>query len=222
MCGRFARFSIKPVIIEEFGVEEIGIDFEQEYNITPGNNVISVIGGEKRRLTSFKWGLVPSWSKDPSIGNKMINARSETISEKPSFRNAFKKRRCLVIADGFYEWQKREKSKYPFYISLKSSKPFGFAGLNERWTSPSGEELNTCTIITCQPNSLLLSIHNRMPVIVKKEDEDLWLNCENSEDSRINDILKPYDSDLLEAFEVSKFVNSPANNSPDCIKPFEG
>ena len=219
MCGRFARFSKKPVIIEEFGIEEIGFDFEAGYNIAPGRDIAAVTGGDKKRLVKLRWGLIPSWSKDPAAGYKMINARAETIAGKPSFRTAFRKRRCLIIADGFFEWKKDGKLKVPYYITLKSARPFGFAGLYERWVSPEGEEINSCTIITTQANGMLKPIHDRMPVIVDRKDEDFWLNPEINETERLSHILKPFDSDAMTAFEVGMIVNSPANNSPECITP---
>ena len=219
MCGRFARFSKKPVIIEEFGIEEIGFDFEADYNIAPGRDIAAVTGGDKKRLVKLRWGLVPSWSKDPAIGFKMINARSETIAGKPSFRTAFKKRRCLIITDGFFEWKKDGKLKVPYFITMKPAHPFGFAGLYERWVSPDGEEINSCTIITTQANGILKPIHDRMPVIVDKKDEEIWLNPEIFENDKLSHILKPFDSDAMTAFEVGRIVNYPANNSPECINP---
>ncbi len=219
MCGRFAQYSIKPVVVEEFGVEKISFDLESSYNIAPGQGVAAVVGGDDRELVKLCWGLVPSWAKDASVGYKMINARSETISKKPSFRDAYKKRRCLIITDGFYEWQKDDKSKRPFYIRLKSEKPFGFAGLHETWNSSDGETIHSCTIITTEANELLKPIHNRMPVIINNDDIPLWLSSDIQDKELLNRVLKPFNSDKLKAYEVSAFVNKPANNSEDCIKP---
>ena len=165
-----------------------------------------------------KWGLIPSWAKDPKIGYKMINARAETVAEKQSFRSSFKKHRVLIPANGFYEWKKEGKSKIPFYISLKSGAPFGFAGLLSEWISPEKKQICTCTIITTGANDLLQNIHDRMPVIIKKEEEDMWLH--NEEDRNVlQALLKPYPSDEMDYYAVSTMVNSPANNSPECIKP---
>jgi putative SOS response-associated peptidase YedK len=219
MCGRFSRFSIKPVIIEEFGIEEIGFDFEADYNIAPGRDIAAVIGGDKKQLVKLRWGLIPSWSKDPAVGYKMINARAETIAEKPSFRTAFKKLRCLIIADGFFEWGKDGKLKKPYYITMKSARPFGFAGLYARWVSSDGEEINSCTIVTTQANELLKPIHERMPVIVDRKDENIWLDPEIFENEKLGNILKPFDSEAMTVFEVDRIVNSPTNNSPECIRP---
>jgi putative SOS response-associated peptidase YedK len=219
MCGRFTRTKSIPAIAREFGVSEVSFELEPGYNIAPTQQVAVVISEGVRRLVPVQWGLVPSWAKDPSIGNKMINARAETITEKASYRNAFKKRRCLVVADGFYEWQKTGDGKRPIYIRLKSGKPFGFAGLYEIWAPPQGEPITTCTIITTEANELMKPIHDRMPVIIPKDKEDLWLDAEVKDQETLLDLLKPYPSGDLEAYPVSRRVNSPANNSPDCIKP---
>jgi putative SOS response-associated peptidase YedK len=208
-----------PEIAREFEVSDVSADLDPSYNIAPTQQVAVVIDEGVRRLVPVQWGLVPSWAKDPSVGNKMINARAETITEKASYRNAFKKRRCLVVADGFYEWQKTGDGKRPIYIRLKSGKPFGFAGLYEVWEPPEGEALTTCTIITTEANELMKPIHDRMPVIVPKEKQDLWLDPGVKDQESLLDLLKPYPAVDLEAYPVSRRVNSPANNSPDCIKP---
>lgn len=219
MCGRFTRTLPMPEIAREFEVSDVSADLDPSYNIAPTQQVAVVIDEGVRRLVPVQWGLVPSWAKDPSVGNKMINARAETITEKASYRNAFKKRRCLVVADGFYEWQKTGDGKRPIYIRLKSGKPFGFAGLYEVWEPPEGEALTTCTIITTEANELMKPIHDRMPVIVPKEKQDLWLDPGVKDQESLLDLLKPYPAVDLEAYPVSRRVNSPANNSPDCIKP---
>jgi putative SOS response-associated peptidase YedK len=208
-----------PEIAKEFEVSDVSADLDPSYNIAPTQQVAVVISEGVRRLVPVQWGLVPSWAKDPSVGNKMINARAETITEKASYRNAFKKRRCLVVADGFYEWQKTGDGKRPIYIRLKSGKPFGFAGLYEVWEPPEGGALTTCTIITTEANELMKPIHDRMPVIVPKEKQDLWLDPEVKDQESLLDLLQPYPALDLEAYPVSRRVNSPANNSPDCIKP---
>jgi putative SOS response-associated peptidase YedK len=149
----------------------------------------------------------------------MINARAETLNEKPSFKTTFKKRRCLIVADGFYEWRKDRKVKTPVYFRLKSKGPFGFAGLYDVWTSPEGKQISTCTIITTGPNELMEPIHNRMPVIIPKAQETLWLDSALQDEKLLFPMLKPYDSQEMEVYDVSQIVNSPRNNSPECIKP---
>ena len=179
---------------------------------------------EVKLIELFHWGLIPSWAKDPKIGNQMINARSETLSEKPSFRNAYKRRRCLVLADGYYEWQKipGEKSKQPVYIRLKSQKPFAFAGLWEVWKGEGMDELlRSCTIITCPPNAVLAEIHHRMPVILPAEVYETWLAPDEQSSEVLQPLLVPYADEEMEAYPVSRFVNRPANNSPECIAPVD-
>jgi len=218
MCGRFTRAISTAAVAEAFGVEEVTGDLKASYNIAPTNQVAVIVSDGKKRLIQVRWGLVPSWAKDLAVGNKLINARAETITEKASFRTAFKKRRCLVVADGFYEWQKQGDGKRPVYIRLKSGKPFGMAGLYEVWRSPEGEDVTSCAIITTQANELMQPIHERMPVIIPKEIEDLWLDSTVQDVEVMRNLLKPYPAEEMEAYPVSKRVNSPGNNSPECIK----
>jgi putative SOS response-associated peptidase YedK len=166
----------------------------------------------------LRWGLIPSWAKDPSMGDRMINARAETVAEKPSFRRALQKRRCLVLADGFYEWRKEGKTKTPMYIRLRSHEPFGFAGLWETWKSPEGEAIHSCTVITTTPNSLMESIHNRMPVILSREGESSWLDRAIETPERLLPLLIPYSANAMEAYAVSSMVNNPRNDAPACIE----
>ncbi|MBN2516484.1 MAG: SOS response-associated peptidase [Deltaproteobacteria bacterium] len=219
MCGRFVLISDLAEITTEFGVQEISGNLQRSYNIAPGNTIAAIIDDGSKHLVLFTWGLIPSWAKDSSIGNRLINARGETVAEKSSFRAAFKTRRCLIVANGFYEWQKRGKMKTPVYVRLKSDKPFGFAGLYETWISPDEQELRTCTIITTEANELLQPIHHRMPVIVPKDQEDIWLDTDMSDTTHVFSILKPYAYNEMVAYEVSTRVNSPEHNSPDCITP---
>jgi len=193
--------------------------YRPRYNIAPAQEVWVLVDDGTRRIETFRWGLVPSWAKDPKIGNKLINARAETLFEKPSFRAAVKQRRCLVLADGFYEWRKSDKGKIPLYIRLRSKRPFGFAGLWESWTSPDGEALKTCAIITTQANELMKPIHERMPVIVPQEQRDLWLNSKIQNETELASVLQPYPSEEMETYEVSRLVNSPANDQPECVQP---
>lgn len=201
MCGRFTLTINLSVIVKSFSVQEVAHEYKPSNDISPGQQIPAIIHDDKNRLVSFRWGLIPSWAKDPSIGNKMFNARAETIAEKPSFRDAFKKRRCLIIADGFYEWQKLEKGTRPFYISLKSGEPFGFAGLYETWMSPGNKPVDTCTIVTTEPNTLIKPIHDRMPVIVKKDKESLWIDLGVQDKKELMPILKPYPSEEMKMSE---------------------
>jgi len=198
MCGRFVLLTDLSIITESFDIQEVACYYEPANNIFPGQQIAAVIHEDKNRLVNFRWGLIPSWAKDPSIGNKMFNARAETISEKPSFKNAFKKRRCLIIADAFYEWKTDGKKKIPIQICLKSKEPFGFAGLFEHWTSPEGQLINSCTIITTEPNELIKPIHDRMPIILPKDRESLWLNPEIQEPVLLLSLLKSYSSEEME------------------------
>ncbi len=165
----------------------------------------------------MRWGLISSRAKDPAVGNHMINARAETVAEKPSFRDSLKKRRCLILADGFYEWQKQGSAKQPVRIVLKNREPFGFAGLWDTWESSDGEKINFCTIITTEANELLKPVHDRMPVILNREAEDVWLDPLVPAPAKLLPLLKPYPSEQMEFYLVSQIVNSPANDSLDCL-----
>jgi putative SOS response-associated peptidase YedK len=209
MCGRFVLMSDLSVISDDFNIQEVTYDYRPSSDVLPGHSVAAVIRDGVNRLVQFRWGLIPSWARDPSIGRNLINARAETLAAKPSFQNAFKKRRCLIIADGLYEFLKEGKKKISFFFRLKTGKPFGFAGLYETWTSPEGQAVNTCTIITTEPNDLIRPIHNRMPVILPKEKEDLWLDPAVFNQRELSPILQPYPSAEME--EVSP--TSPADFS---------
>lgn len=192
---------------------------QPRFNIAPSQPVAVISNDGKQHLDFFKWGLVPSWAKDPEIGNRLINARAETLAEKPSFRNAFRYHRCLVLADGFYEWAKTNGGKTPMYIQLESQKPFAFAGLWDLWHAPDGSELYSCTIITTQPNSFMEKIHTRMPVILSPDNYAEWLNPEPVNTAQLSALLVPYPAELMTAHAVSKLVNSPAVDLPECILP---
>ena len=221
MCGRFERNSAIDIIIRDFRINKTSVELTPGCNIAPSQNVLIIRLDEegKRQLESCKWGFLPSWTKDPSLGSKMINARAETVASKPSFKSAFRKQRCLVIADGFYEWRKIKNKKTPVYIHLKSGRPFGFAGLYNPWTSPEGKIFSTCTIITTSANALLEPIHDRMPVIIPRDMEDLWLNPGEKDQDVLLGLLKPYPSEEMEIHEVFAKVNYPKFNSPETIKP---
>jgi len=166
-----------------------------------------------------RWGLIPFWAKDEKIGYNLINARAETIAEKPSFRTSIKKKRCLILADCFYEWKKEGKVKQPFCVRMKSKEPFAFAGIWDCWEK-GGNQLNTCSIITCAPNKAMSAVHHRMPVILPKEQEQAWL--EDLPVTEVQDILKPFQGNKLDIFKISTLVNSPANNSAEILKPVNG
>ena len=221
MCGRFVLVSPFTLIAERFRIRDGNGDLKPRYNIAPGQDILAVVFEEgTRRLSRFRWGLIPSWADGPSTGNRMINARAETVAEKPSFRSAFNKRRCLIVADGFYEWRRQGKRKSPVYVSMKFQKPFGFAGLYEIWHSPEGREIRSCTIITTEANDLLRPVHDRMPVIMHKENEDDWLVDPAVHDKdRLLALLRPYPAGEMKVYDVSPRVNTPANDSPDNIKP---
>ncbi|WP_057913645.1 SOS response-associated peptidase [Peribacillus muralis] len=220
MCGRFTLFTDMEEIKERFDIQwSSDAEYSFSYNIAPSHSVLSVINdGTRNRLGYLRWGLIPFWAKDEKVGYKMINARAETISEKTSFKNAFKKKRCLIIADSFYEWKKTPERKIPMRIKLKDATPFGMAGLFETWKSPEGISIHTCSVITTAPNELMTGIHDRMPVILKPEDEKAWLDPSIHDTAYLQRYLKPFNSDQMEAFEVSTDVNSPKNNSPNLIQ----
>lgn len=203
MCGRFVLLTDLSEITESFNIQKVACEYRPGNNLSPGNRIIAVIREEDQNiLVDFCWGLIPSWAKDPLIGKKMFNARAETVSEKPSFRNAFRNRRCLIVADGFYEWQKMGKIKTPFYFRLKTGKPFGFAGLYETWTSPDQQQTHTCTIITTEANDLIIPVHDRMPVIVPKDGEGEWLDPEHLNPKGLLSLLKPYPAEEMEMGDV--------------------
>jgi putative SOS response-associated peptidase YedK len=221
MCGRFT-LTIDPNHLQEaFPWAVIPEDITPRYNVAPSQPVAVIPNTGDNALAMYRWGLIPSWSKDPSIGDRMINARSESLAEKPSFRNAYRRRRCLILADGFYEWKQDpgSKTKQPIYIRMKNNLPFGFAGLWEIWKSPDASEIRSCTIITTYPNSLLEPIHNRMPVILPPDAIELWLATEDRQPEQLNDLLIPYPAPEMVAFPVSRMVNSPQNDSPELIQP---
>lgn len=222
MCGRYTLTAPGDAIVEAFSLPEVP-DLRPRYNIAPTQEVAAVRRGkEGRGFAWLKWGLVPRWAEDPSIGNRMINARSETAAEKPSFRSAFKKQRCLVVADGYYEWKKLpDGTKQPYYIRLKGGAPFGIAGLWEHWEGEGGP-VDSCTLLTTSPNELAGSIHDRMPVILAPEDYDLWLDPAVADRAKLEALLRAYDGEKMEAWPVSRFVNSPTNDGPRCIEPVAG
>lgn len=218
MCGRYTLASPTERLAEEFGVDASSIELAPNYNVAPTQKVAAVLeDGGQRRLEVLRWGLIPPWADDPGIGSRMINARSETAPGKPSFRRAFRERRCLIPADGFYEWQRTNGAKQPYYIHMEDGRPFAFAGLWESWSKGEGE-IRTCTILTTGANALVGEVHDRMPVILAHDTYDVWLDPASERDE-LTGLLASYPEDEMEAYPVSRFVNSPSNNDPRCIEP---
>jgi len=224
MCGRFTLITDSKKLAESFAEFEPPAALAPRYNIAPSQPIAVVANNGQNKIDFFQWGLIPSWAKDPKIGNRMINARSETLAEKPSFKTAYKRRRCLILADGFYEWRRNPQGggKTPMYIHLKSHQPFAFAGLWETWTSPEDDMILSCTIITTEPNDFMAFIHNRMPVILPREAYAQWLNPAEQKPEQLQPLLAPYPAEQMAAYPVSTVVNSPGNDTPDCIEPVKG
>ena len=218
VCGRYTLRTPVETLVERFEIDEYPSSITPNYNVAPTQGVAAVMAEKgKRKLEMLHWGLIPSWAKDPEVGNRMINARAETVAEKPSYRKAFKGRRCLILADGFYEWQKTDSGKQPFYIRMQDESPFAFAGLWESWQN--GHEIRSCTIITTAPNEVAASIHNRMPVILHPEDYEMWLDPDFDEREPLTTLLKPFPAEAMEAYPVSRRVNKPSNNDSGVIEP---
>ena len=218
MCGRFELHSAFEVIARLFGLSGEAFAMPGGYNIAPGRDIAIVVNeGGVNRLALCRWGFVPTWSKDLNDGYKMINARAETVAEKPSFRQAFRRHRCLVVADGFYEWKNEGGKKQPVYVHLKSGEPFGMAGLFSHWTSPEGKQVCTTTIITTDANAILKPVHDRMPVIVSRVAARTWLDTAVQDTEKLLPVLKPFPDRELELYEVSAKVNSPKNDSKELI-----
>jgi putative SOS response-associated peptidase YedK len=217
MCGRYS-FVPNQNFAERFEVENLQLDLQTRYNVAPTQTMPVITRNSPNRAEEMRWGLVPFWAKDASIGNRMINARAETIAEKPAFRRALAARRCLVPASGFYEWQRSPEGKVPHYIFLPDADTFAFAGLYEIWKDDAGNVLKTYTIITTTPNELMAPIHNRMPVILRREDEALWLD-KAAEVPDLLALLQPYPAEQMDAYPVSRAVNSPTNDDEALIEP---
>jgi putative SOS response-associated peptidase YedK len=220
MCGRFtATFEFREIRIR-WNLQHDLPSFAPRYNVAPSQDVpVIVRKGEGNEIMPMHWGLVPSWAKDPSIGQRMINARAETLAEKPSFKRLIRTRRCLVPADGFYEWRKEGKRKVPVWVHLKNKEPFGFAGLWDLWKQPEGAELYSFTIITTEANELLRNIHDRIPVMLDKLGGERWLDPNFTSFSTLSFLLRSFPSEQMEAHDVSMLVNSPTNDTEECIEP---
>jgi putative SOS response-associated peptidase YedK len=224
MCGRFVQVEKPEFYAEQFGVEFIRTEpLPQRYNVAPSTKVYAVAEHDDARvLTSFRWGLIPSWAKDRKIGSRAINARSETAPDKPMFRSSFAKRRCIIPVDGFYEWERKAKGKLPHYIYATDGKPLAVAGLWSSWQDPETDErLLTCTILTGSPNEMIEKIHDRMPVIMPRDRWDAWLDPTNTDIEELKALLAVYPDDHMAEYPVSTLVNKVSNDTPDLIKPLE-
>ncbi len=217
MCGRYSLPDPGDIPIR-FKNTRYGYDLKPRYNAAPSENLPVVVNDGQKHVELMRWGLVPFWAKDEKIGYKMINARAETLQEKPSFRKALAKQRCIVPAGGFFEWKQVDKEKVPYYIFLKNHQLFGFAGLYDVWHDKTGKELKTYTIITTQPNALVGTIHNRMPAILEKQDEETWLNPNETETPHLAKLLHPYPAGEMESYPVSRKVSSPGNDTKEVIE----
>lgn len=227
MCGRYVISILPDALMEAFGLGRYeAADTESilalpRYNIAPTQMVAVTMSESPDALAAVQWGLIPSWAKDPSIGSRLINARGETLPEKPSFRASFKRRRCLVYASGFYEWRKEDAAgrvKTPLYIGLKGGRPFAMAGLWEVWKAPDGGLKRTCAIVTTEPNALLATVHNRMPVILTDATRSIWLDVDAPADA-LTSTLRPYDPALMAFHAVSRRVNAPSNDDAALVEP---
>jgi putative SOS response-associated peptidase YedK len=223
MCGRFTitvtMEEVEKLCEAEFEKQEDELMlFPPNYNASPGQKLPVITNEAPNKIVNYRWGLIPFWAKDPTIGYKLINARSESILEKPSFKNAFKKRRCLIPADGYYEWDKKGKEKKPYRITLKNGELFSFAGIWETWTDKSKNQIRTFSIITTEANELTKKLHDRMPCILNLEQKSDWLDIDLPEEVA-SEMLKQYPSSKMKMYEVSPKVNSPKNNTPDLVKP---
>jgi putative SOS response-associated peptidase YedK len=224
MCGRYTLSAPGQEVALLFGFSEVP-DLPPRYNLAPTQEaaVVRVLApGEPRRLDRLRWGLIPYWAKEAAIGNRLINARAETAAEKPAYKWSFKKKRCLVPADGFYEWRKEGKAKQPYWIHRKDGKPFAFAGLWSTWKDPErpdSEPVETFTILTTDPNPVVAPLHDRMPLVLPREHYDLWLDPAVQTPERLTPLLAPPPGEDWQAFPVSRGVNSPHHDEPDCIEP---
>ena len=221
MCGRFTIKTDLTTLGERFQFDPQGLIFQPRFNLAPTDDAMTVVNGQGRKAEAMRWGLIPYSAKEMPKGRPIINARDDTVLTNGLFKNALTRRRCLVLADGFYEWRKDGKLRTPFYYRLKSREPFAFAGLWSAWKNPaSGEVVNSCSIITTAPNDLTAQVHDRMPVILPEEAEDLWLNPAIVDAGVLTASLKPFPAGSMDAYEVSRMVNSVANDEPDLVVPF--
>jgi putative SOS response-associated peptidase YedK len=221
MCGRFT-LTVNPAELQDtFSDYNFPAMFAPRFNIAPTQPVLAIPNDDKLTADFFIWGLIPMWAKDPEIGNRLINARGETLAEKPSFRGSYRHKRCLILADGFYEWKSfgGRKTKTPYYIHMQDRKPFAIAGLWDHWESPDGSSIKSCTIITTTPNELMGAIHDRMPVILHPRDYAKWLNSAPQTPENLQPLIKPFPADAMTAHPVSTLVNKATNDSPEMVVP---
>jgi len=221
MCGRFTLFEADKILSKEFGVSGV-LPLSPRYNIAPSQPIAAVRTphtGAGRELALLRWGLIPSWSKDPAIGNRLINARAETVQEKPSFRNAFRRHRCLIPTNGFYEWQRQERGKQPYFVRMRDERIFAFAGLWDRWESPDDGVIETCAILTTAANAVLAPIHGRMPVILPQAEYARWLDPALKDPDSLSPLLVPFPPEEMLAIPVSPRVNAPSTDDEKCIAP---
>jgi putative SOS response-associated peptidase YedK len=231
MCGRFSlRARNAEILAEYFGIVEGLLPLlKPRYNIAPSQHVAAVrlksgggkTGKNEREMVLMRWGLIPAWAKDAKIGNLMINARAESLAEKPIFRAAFQRRRCLIAADGFYEWQALDRKKQPYFIHFRDERPFAFAGLWDNWEGPDRQAIDSCTIITTEASDLVRPLHDRMPVILARESYDIWLDTAAENMDTIASLLVPFSSNEMEAYPVGALVNKATNDEPGCIEPLD-
>ena len=221
MCGRFTLTVDPAEMGAAFRNYNFPSQFVPRFNIAPSQPILAIPNDGNNKADFFIWGLIPSWAKDPTIGNRLINARGETLAEKPSFRGGYKYKRCLVLADGFYEWEKTPgtKAKVPHFIHMKTRKPFAFAGLWSEWHSPDGSQIRSCTIVTTQPNPFMAAIHDRMPVIIDPDDYQRWIDPAAQPPDSLQPLIKPYSADEMTAHPVSTLVNNPKNDRAECVVP---
>lgn len=221
MCGRFTLTVDTAELQDAFSGFQFPAQVGPRYNIAPSQPVLALANDGKNSADFFVWGLIPAWAKDPTIGARMINARGETLAEKPSFRGPYRYKRCLIPADGFYEWRQEPgaKLKTPHYIHMKNAKPFAFAGLWDEWLGPDGSQVKSCTIITTEPNALVAGIHDRMPVILRRDDYAAWLTPEARQPAELARLLTAYPADEMEAYPVSRLVNQARLDAPEMVRP---
>ncbi len=220
MCGRYAMvLAGEGSFQRRFSLEERADDLAPHFNVAPTQTLPVIVRNSPNRVAMMRWGLIPSWAKDTSIGSRMINARAETVAEKPAFRGPLRSRRCLVPASGFFEWKREGDRKTPHFIHLPDEPLFGFAGLYDTWRDADGETVQSYTILTTEPNALMSAIHNRMPVILRREDEDEWLDPANTEPEQLLPLLRPYPAEAMAAYPVSRLVNSPQHDTPLVLEP---
>ncbi len=221
MCGRFTLSASATALVEQFDLANLP-NWTPRYNIAPTQEALTVAmlpGFPGRYGRLLRWGLIPRWAKGPRSGSSLTNARAETVAGKAAFRHAFRQRRCLILANGFYEWQRQDHRKQPYYIRLRDDRPFAFAGLWERWVPEDGQPLDSCAILTTAANTLMKPLHLRMPVILSSADAEVWLDPGVHDPDRVQPLLRPYPAEEMVAYPVGPLVNDPAHDSPECIAP---